>query len=334
MKSKRSLRMALAFVACILFSVPAAAASRSATTTLETEIERIARPVGGEAGVAAWRLDGIGPRVLVRDGEAFPMASTFKVAVAGAVLAQVDAGKLTLGQMVTIDPAKHVPSPVIAERFIHPGVALSVHNLLELMLTQSDNTATDVLTDLVGGPTAATAWVRAQGVEGLRVDRDTAGLIRDFFALPSGPPKQAWEVATKADPGLETKGDHPNPAFDDDPRDTTTPQAMALLLTRIFDGRALSPHSTRALIEIMRRCRTGEARLKGRLPMDTIVAHKTGTIGGTLNDVGVIELPNDVGRIVIAVFIRKSDAPFADRERAIADIGRAVYDFYLYAPAR
>ncbi len=204
MRPRTPLRTLL-IAACL--AVPALAQAADAET-LEAEIRRIAAPVGGEVGVAAWRLDGRGPRALVRADAAFPMASTFKVAVAGAVLAKVDAGALTLEQMLTIDPALHVPSELVAERFIHPGVSLSVHNLLELMLTQSDNTATDVLTAAAGGPQAVTAWVRAQGVRGLRVDRDTAGILRGFFALPPGPFKQALATASKADPKLEEKGRH------------------------------------------------------------------------------------------------------------------------------
>jgi beta-lactamase class A len=322
---------ALMIAACLAVSASARAAPD--TGALEAEIQRLAAPAGGEVGVAAWRLDGRGPRARVRADDAFPMASTFKIAVAGAVLAKVDAGALTLEQMLTIDPAMHVPSELIAERFIHPGVSLSIHNLLELMLTQSDNTATDVLTAAAGGPSAVTAWVRAQGVRGLRVDRDTAGILRDFFALPPGPFGEALAAAIKVDPKLEEKGQHPNPAFDADPRDTATPEAMAALLTRIFAGRALPPRSTQVLIEATQRCRTGTARLRARLPEGTVVADKTGTVGGSLNDVGVITLPGGAGQVVVAVFIKKSDASFEARERVIADIGRAVHDFYLFAAA-
>jgi beta-lactamase class A len=164
----------------------------------------------------------------------------------------------------------------------------------------------------------------------LRVDRDTAGIVREFFALPPGPLEEAFDAALEKDPKLEEKGALPNPSFDDDPRDTATPAAMAELLTRIFNGSALSPESTRALVEIMERCRTGSARLLGRLPLGTVVAHKTGTIGGSVNDVGVVTLPADGKKLVIAVLIKKSDRPVEDRERAIADIARSVRDYYLF----
>lgn len=321
----------LRFVACVLLLPPYAIAAAQSQASLEAEIAELSQGAGGVVGVAAWRLDGDGPRVLVNAGEPFPMASTFKIAVAGAVLAAVDAGHITLERMIAIDHDDHVPSDVIADRFVHPGVSLSVANLLELMLTQSDNTATDVLMDLVGGARAVTGWLDAQGVSGLRVDRDTGGLLRDFFELPEGPFLEALAIAEQADPRLVEKGAHPNAAFDNDFRDTSTPEAMGDLLTRIFRGRALEPASTKLLVSIMERCRTGDARIRGRLPAGTVVAAKTGTIGGTVNDVGVITLPAGRGQIVIAVFIKESDRPFEQRERAIAEIARSVRDFYLFA---
>jgi beta-lactamase class A len=304
-----------------------------ASPVLEAEIARVTKPIGGKVGVAAWKLDGKGERVLVNAGDRYPMASTFKIAVAGAILAQVDAGKLKLDQLVAVEPNDIVPSDGIATLASHPGISLSVHNLLELMLTLSDNTATDVLTRVAGGPQAATAWVRKQGIEDQRIDRDTANLLRDFFGLPAGPLNQVLEEAVKKDPKLEERGSHPNPAFDKDVRDTSTPTAMAQLLTKIFNQQTLSASSTKVLIDIMQRCHTGAGRLPGRLPAGTVVAHKTGTIGGTVNDVGVITLPEGKGQVVIAVFIKESDKSMEEREKVIAEIARSVRDYFLLAEA-
>ena len=77
----------------------------------------------------------------------------------------------------------------------------------------------------------------------------------------------------------------------------------------------------------MERCRTGAGRLQGLLPEGTVVAHKTGTVGGTLNDVGIVTLP-DGRRVVVAVFITRSSAPYDVRERVIAEIARSVCDYY------
>jgi beta-lactamase class A len=64
-----------------------------------------------------------------------------------------------------------------------------------------------------------------------------------------------------------------------------------------------------------------------------VVAEKTGTIGGSVNNVGVITLPGNAGKLVVAIFIKKSSKPIEDRERTIADIARALYDYYLFEAA-
>jgi beta-lactamase class A len=298
---------------------------------LDSEIRRIAGTISGVVGVAAWRLDGSGTPVLVNAEEAFPMASTFKVAVAGAVLARIDRRELSLEQMIAIKPDQMIASEVLEDRFIHPGLSVSLYNLLELMLTQSDNTATDVLVTAAGGPRAVTAWVHGQGVQRLRVDAGTDGIVRRFYGLPSeGAFPDVLAAAVKKDPNLGERTYQPNPAFDDDPRDTTTPKAMGQLLDRIFHGKALSAESTSILTGIMERCRTGKSRLAGRMPPGTILADKTGTIGGSVNDVGVVTLPDNAGQVTMAVYIKKSDAKPEDRERVIAEIARSIRDYYLF----
>jgi beta-lactamase class A len=298
------------------------ARGKSATGAIEAEIRRIAAPIGGTVGVATRRLDGNGPEIAVNGNEPFPMASSYKIAIACAVLKKVDAGELALDRMLDVPHDKVVESTVLAENFLHPGVCLSIHNLLEIMLTHSDNSATDVLFAVAGGGRAVTSGLRELGIRGQRVDRDTAGIIGDFQARLA--------KARKRNPRLDDILNSLNPSFDDDPRDSSTPLAMADLLGRIFRGEALSKKSTGILIAIMERCRTGPARLKGRLPPGTIVAHKTGTIGGTANDVGVVTLPDNRGRIAIVVFTKKSEAPLERREAVIADIARSVRDFYLF----
>jgi beta-lactamase class A len=145
-----------------------------------------------------------------------------------------------------------------------------------------------------------------------------------------GPFPEALAAKVNSDPNIEAESLKPSSAFDADPRDTTTPVAMAELLARIFNGKALSPESTKILIGMMERCRTGGDRLRALLPPGTQVADKTGTIGGSVNDVGVITLPEGAGSVVVAVYIKGSDAAYEAREKTIAQIGRAVRDYFLY----
>jgi len=295
------------------------------------EIERIVKSIDGFVGASAQHLQS-GTRIAFNSTDPMPMASTFKVAVAGTVLAQVDAGTLTLNQLLAVDPDLVVESDGIAKDFPHPGVLLSVQNLLESMLTQSDNTATDVLVKHVGGPSVITSWLRSIGIADQRVDRDTAGLLRDFYQLPAGPYMKALREAL-ADPRkravLDADTPPPNPEFDRDPRDTSTADAMVLLLSKIFRGEVLTARSTETLTQVMLRCMTGANRLPGLLPPHSVVAHKTGTLGGSVNDVGVITLPDKRGEIAIAILMKGSTAPIPARERVIAHVGRLVYDYFL-----
>ena len=286
---------------------------------------RMALAAGGEVGVLARHLE-TGLTLSMNDNEVFPMASTFKIAVAGAVLSKVDQGVLTLDQLIAVDPKHLLSSEGIAEIFPFPGVSVSLHNLIESMLTRSDNTATNVLTELAGGPAAVTNWVRGLGVEGMRIDGDTNDIVGRFYGLSpaDGPVGAQLEKAFAANSTIKASA-----SFDDDARDTATPRSMVLLLSKIAAGHALSPGSTDVLLGSMERCTTGLKRLRGQLPTGTLVRDKTGTIGATANDVGILTLPNDRGRVVIAVYIKKSLKPLEERERVIAEIARSVYDYML-----
>jgi beta-lactamase class A len=144
--------------------------------------------------------------------------------------------------------------------------------------------------------------------------------------LPAATPEAVAEAISN-NPALVPAQVDPNPDFEADPRDHTTPHAYLKLLLAIDGGKALSAESSKFLLGVMSRTRTGAGRIKGLLPKGTPVAHKTGTAGGIANDVGYVTLPDD-RRFAIAVFTNSSKTSVADRDRAIAEVARALYDFY------
>jgi beta-lactamase class A len=83
---------------------------------------------------------------------------------------------------------------------------------------------------------------------------------------------------------------------------------------------------------MMDRCQTGKSRIKGLLPQGTDVAHKTGSLGGVANDIGFITLPGDAGHIAISVFTKASNRPEDASEKAIAEIARTIYDYFVLVP--
>ena len=293
-------------------------------------IEQIASGLAGRIGFAAQEIGG--DEVIAFNGdETFAMASTYKVAIATTVLDRVDKGELSLDQLVEVPQDMYVTGVIaLAETFPHPGIKLSVANLIEVMITESDNTATDVCMGLAGGAAAVTKNLRRLGITDFRVDRTTREILMDFYGLSGATPEIVAEAISN-NPALVPAQVDPNPDFEADHRDHATPLAMLQLLLAIDGGTAMSAESRAFLLGVMSRTRTGAGRIKGLLPKGTPVAHKTGTAGGIANDVGYVTLP-DGRRFAIAVFTNSSETSVSDRDRAIAEVARLLFDYFYLAP--
>ena len=312
----------IAFLGLFLAPLPTADAfgprpnpvQQSAEARLMAEFARFATLTDGTVGIAVRDL-GTGETLAYNGDTLFPMASTYKVAVAAKILSLLDAGSLSL-----------------EEQLPRLGRPVPVRTLLEMSLTLSDNEATDALVARAGGPQAVNDWVHAAGIKGLRVDSNT----RDLLARAKVPGTGFGDEAAM-ESGLSSAQrdarDMPNIGFAADPRDTATPRAMDDLLGAIRQGRVLRPQTSALMLSIMERCRTGKARLRAMLPPGTRIAHKTGTLNGLGNDTGIVTLPD--GRMfVISVFVMKDHRGHEMRDRIMAEAARAAYDYFLFAPDR
>lgn len=308
-------------------------------TLLGEEIERHAAAAQGTVGVAVYHLES-GRGLLLNGDASFPMASTYKVPIAVEILARVDDGSLSLDERITVQETDLVNTHgVISDLLDAPGAQLTIENLLGLMLRISDNIATDLLFREAGGASAINARIKKLGIEGMRVDRDTRGIIASWLgseAARAGKriPVAEFDAMVDAE-NLGQLGDEEldalNREFNADPSDSSTPKAMSALLQGLWEQTHLSKKSSALILEIMERCQTGERRLVGLLPAGTVVAHKTGTIGETTNDVGIITLPNDAGHVICVVFIKESKLPDnAAMEPVIAQIARATHDYFVF----
>jgi beta-lactamase class A len=105
---------------------------------------------------------------------------------------------------------------------------------------------------------------------------------------------------------------------------------MTTLLTRLFKHELISNESTDLLLKIMRGCRRGAMRLMAILPPGTPVAHKTRILTGFTLDLGIITLPSNAGHIAITAYIKNSSKDLANNERVLAEVGRMVYDSFLF----
>jgi beta-lactamase class A len=323
--------------ALILFLASGAPQAES-RAALEARFAEIARTAGGTVGVSALHLES-GTGASLHGRERFPIASVFKLPVAVELLVRVDRGTVRLDQLVAIGPADVHPGGgrTIAERAPRVGISLSIRELLEAMLVESDNTAADLLLPLAGGPEAITAQLDESGLGDIRIDRSEAELWFDSFGVSPHPPRAQWTLenirgATREVPEAERRAAAER--FLADPRDTATPDALVQLLRQIQERRRLSPEKQALLLALMERTHPGEKRLRAGFPADTRVAHRTGTgadVGGlniVTDDVGIVTLPGRRGHLAIAVMIKGSDRPIEAREQAIARIARAARDYW------
>lgn len=309
------------------------AAPVAAQDKLHREMARIEPISGGTLGLAAMHLES-GRTFFHNADDQFPLASTYKVPIAVQGLTLVEQGKLDLDRMVPWDTTDlHLGSEAFL-LFRKPGFALSVRNMLETMLILSENNSTDWMLKLAGGGEAVTKRMRDAGINDVRVDRTTAEIISNPYGITD-----IWtdgkfsRTKYNAQMAQTSKARRDSAAYyyAQDPRDHGSPKGMLTLLTKIWKNELLSKENSAYLLDIMYRCETGNARIKGMLPPGTRVAHKTGTYAGTANDVGIIDLP-DGTHLAIAVYVKKSaKIQGPDLDAAIAQASRAVYDYFLYS---
>jgi beta-lactamase class A len=301
------------------------------TKLLDRDIGYLAKKARPAAfDVAVLNIDGGESWSLMGD-RAFPLQSVFKAPLAAAVLAAVDRREVSLDEPITITDKDLSPpwSPVGAA---WPAIrTYTVRDLLVQAVEVSDNTAADVLMRRIGGPGMVQAWLTEHGIENMRIDRYEREIQVECWGMPSFRPEwrtpAAFDAAKAAVPPVARHAAMVD--YLTDPRDTATTTAALDFLRRLETGELLSPASTKLLLGMMARARTGQTRIKAGLPPDVTFAHKTGT-GGTdqgvnlaTNDIGVITLKNG-HRYAVAVFLAGSTLPEQDRDALFAAVGRAI----------
>lgn len=279
----------------IAASLSLSASMRAAELRFEAltpAFRRLEQENGGRLGVAVLDV-ATGERAGFRQDERFAMCSTFKFLLAAQILRRVDRREESLARPVNI-PAKPLlhHSPLTEP---HAGGSMSVAALCESVLTESDNTAANLLLDSIGGPDSLTRFARVIGDTTTRLDRNEPSL---------------------------------NEALAGDPRDTTSPKSMVDNLNSILLGRVLLP-ATRAQMQTwMVACQTGLDRLRAKLPAGWRAADKTGSNGEhTSNDIAIF-WPVNRSPVIVAAYLTQCMGPEGRREALLAEVGRLVFQTY------
>ena len=261
----------------------------------------------------------------------FPMQSVFKLPLAAAALAEVDAGRLTLSEVLTVTDETLSPffSPIAQA---YPGrAAYTVDEMLAAAVRDSDNTAADMLMKRIGGPGAVTAWLNAQRIFEIRVDRYEREFNMDRLGLASF--RAAWRTPAALQAAIATVPPASRRAatlaYMADPRDTATPRSMLNFLAKLDGGQLISPASTRKLMLLLMGTSRAPDRLKAGLPKAARFAHMPGSSGAdqgltaAFNDVGVLVLP-DRRSYAAAAFLSGSTASDAEQAALFAELGRIM----------
>ncbi|MBS2008716.1 MAG: class A beta-lactamase [Cyanobacteria bacterium SZAS TMP-1] len=323
--------IALSLTALIV-CLPAVAAD-----SLQEKFKKIEQQSGGTLGASVLHLES-GQTMQYNPDTRFPTASVVKLVEAIAFLKLVDKGQYKLNEKIHLSAKDIFPvahSPLIAN-FPPAGLDVTYDDLLKQSICQSDTTADAILLDRAGGPQAVQAVMNEAGCPDIHVKNTECQLILDYSGVKEkvtewwNKDKIAKLVAAvpKKEKSLAAK------RFIENPENDMTPAAITDMLAKLYRGKLLKPETTEHLLKVMEQTATGPKRLKGDLPVGTVVAHKTGTwdstdgINAATNDAGIITLPGRAGHLSIAVFVKNSTRPAAAREKAIAAFSKLAYDHW------
>ena len=281
-----------AFLLGLGASAAAPATLAAGAPDLSVGVGEIERRAGGRLGVAVLSSDG--RRFVHRGDERFPMCSTFKALAAAAVLKRVDAGALSLERKIAFGHADLLDYAPATRAHVHEG-AMGLGDLCAAAIRLSDNTAANLILRALGGPQAVTELARSLGDEATRLDRDEPAL---------------------------------NSAIPGDPRDTTTPMAMARDLRELIIGEALSDASRRRLEAWMIASETGAKRLRAGLPPNWGVGDKTGSgENGATNTIAIFRPPRRAA-LFVAVYLVETGGSREERDAVHRDVAKLIAETF------
>ena len=255
------------------------------------ELAQIEGRLKGRLGVSA--IDrGSGRQLTYRADERFAMARHSSRRSPAPCSRRSTRGDLAPDRMLAYGEADLLGYAPAARAHLSEG-AMSIAACCEAIIEVSDNTAANLLLAQIGGPAGLTAFLRKIGDPLARLDR--------------------------TEPDL-------NANLPNDPRDTTTPNAMRATMAKLLLGDVLSPISRERLAGWMVMAKTGLTRLRSALPADWRAGDKTGAGGnGAANDVAIFWPPKRAP-ILIAVYTSQTDS--AAWDAAFADIARLVIEAF------
>jgi len=273
---------------------------------LQSNIERITKSVNADWGIYLKCLE-TNEEIAINADKQMDTMSVIKIPLMVETFRQIEAGQFSLEDKITLKESDKRPGTGII-RSLDPGAVLTIKDLLTLMIIVSDNTATDLMYDKVGGIEPVNQLAQSYGLKNTRA----TGIADTWFkALRAAPSAAQFHTEGKTPFGL------------------SSPRDMGKLLEMMERGQAVSKKSSDLMLQMMR----GQV-YSSRLPKYLTgtgfrVPHKTGDFLPYIgNDVGILESPSR--NVVIAIFTAHHYGSGPYLEDAIGRIAEQVANYFSY----
>jgi beta-lactamase class A len=285
------------------------------------QIRALVEPFDGVVGLAAKDF-GSGDEIRYNADTIFPTASTFKTALLYELYRQVDQGIIDPAMRITFEDRQRVPGSGVLQD-LDAGAVLTVKDIATLMIVVSDNAGTDIIYDLIGrGPVAET--LARLGMTQTHLPLGCWEILAGLQNLDPADPSLTYdELKRRLD---ETDSPWESNALKETPdNDISTPNDLLHLIETIHKGDGLSAASRDAVIDILKRQKFAE-RIPALLPFGVQVAHKTGSVKGVRNDIGIVYAGDTT--YGIALMSKRAESGVVATE-LLAKLSKVVYDAFV-----
>jgi len=260
--------------------------------TITEKIKQVEQKLGARVGVSVFDISA-NESWNYNGDDKFPLMSTFKALACAKLLADVEKGIQSFDTSMVIKESSLIAWSPVAEKRI--GEKMNLKQACSAAMLMSDNTATNIVLTGIKGPKALTQFMRSMGDNVTRLDR--------------------------IEPDL-------NEALDGDERDTTTPNAMVKSLHKLLFGDVLSHDSKQQLKQWMIDNKVTGSLLRSVLPKNWSIADRSGSGGFGSRGITAVVWSEQHAPIIISIYLTQTSASFAQRNKAIADIGKEIFSVY------
>lgn len=292
------------FFSCVIFIVFVLSSMNiyADMSILGEKIDKYCKGKKAKIGVAVMDLDNKDTMTL-NNNHHYTMMSVYKFHLALAILHEIDLGKYKLDTKIKISKKElraNTYSP-LKEKYPDTNITLTIAELIEYSVGISDNNACDILFKHYGGTKKTEKYIKSLGIADISIKLTELQMHQE----------------------------------DNVSKNWTKPLATVELLEKFYKKNILSKSSFDFLYKVLLNSSNDSKRIKGLLPSEAIVAHKTGTSGkdskgriSAVNDIGIIS--NNKGKhYAIAIFVNDSELDYEQSAKCIAEISKITWDYFL-----